>query len=239
MLRNDDKDRIFDIVSFVIDFLLAGVAIATFQNRVLTCCGLTPFDSTLEDIDSAADDPDEIKDWGRRIRIAIFSYPALLILESYPVLVKRIPLNVINPIIGYFITIATFFDSGRTEALILWGMEAASLLIEHISRQIEKLKLERGPQEDETEEIDPKKEERLETVITFLNLSIMFSFLVMVAIITISEKGGVCVTNNEWNILFPPDEEETGNKTCGQCTGKEFCEICFANGTQCFIPYNF
>ena len=248
LLENQSKGQLLDSISLFIDFLLAGVAIVTYQgDDVRTCCGLTPFD----DKDGT--------NWPRRIRLAVYCYPVLLALETYPVCVHHFSVNIVNPFIGYLITFATFFDSGRTEALIIWTLEAASILAEFTSLQIEYYRLEKlhtsgsgvtdargggenGEGNETTEErVDENRLKRQNEKVRTMYIPMLISVLVIFAIIGVSERGGYCVTNDNWDFLGPADSTANANDTsnCGACSGKkEFCEVCLSNFTQCFIPYN-
>ena len=57
-------------------------------------------------------------------------YLALVFLEIYPVVRRGFPFNIVNPIIGFAITFAMFFDDSKTEALIMWGIESAGVFSE-------------------------------------------------------------------------------------------------------------
>ena len=68
--------------------------------------------------------------WPTVIRYATIFYLILILLEVYPVLRRGFPFNIVNPIIGFMITFALFFDDSYMEALIMWCIETLAVLSE-------------------------------------------------------------------------------------------------------------
>lgn len=106
-------------LALVCDFTSAIVAVVTFHD-VTYCCG-EPI------LNFAGDFP-----WKNIIRALTYSYIVMVFLEIYPVVRKGFPFNVVNPLVGFVITFAMFFDDSKVEALIMWAIETAAIICEFI-----------------------------------------------------------------------------------------------------------
>jgi hypothetical protein len=95
------------------------VAVVTFSD-VTYCCGKPILDIAGGSIP-----------WKETIRYSTYVYLAMVFLEIYPVVRKGFPFNIVNPLVGFAITFAMFFDDSKTEALIMWGIESAGVFSEY------------------------------------------------------------------------------------------------------------
>uniref|UniRef100_A0A7S3P568 Transmembrane protein n=1 Tax=Amphora coffeiformis TaxID=265554 RepID=A0A7S3P568_9STRA len=105
--------------SLLADVASGIVAVITF-NGVTFCCG----DPILNF--GGIELP-----WKIIVRILTYTYLILILSEIYPVVKKGIPFNLVNPILGFIVAVAMFFDDGKTEALIMWGIETFAVLCEY------------------------------------------------------------------------------------------------------------
>ena len=110
------------------------VAVVTFSD-VTYCCG----DPIL---DAAGTIP-----WKQVIRGLTYAYLVMVFLEIYPAVRKGFPFNIVNPLVGFLVTIAMFFYDTEFQALLMWAVETASIVFEFILyrlkvRQIENNKVE-------------------------------------------------------------------------------------------------
>jgi hypothetical protein len=111
--------RIFTWSILILDFIAAMVAITTYDG-VTTCCG----ESILS---GAANIP-----WDSVIRVTTYVYLIAIFLEIIPVLRKGIPFNLLNPILGFAITFAMFFDDRMVEAIFMWLIEVSAIFLEFL-----------------------------------------------------------------------------------------------------------
>mmetsp|Transcript_11290 Transcript_11290/g.21542 ORF Transcript_11290/g.21542 Transcript_11290/m.21542 type:complete len:335 (+) Transcript_11290:143-1147(+) len=126
-LPEDRADATFVVVSLSIlqwlsllaDISAACVAIVTF-NGVTYCCGeaILNFGSLN-------------MPWEHMIRVLTYLYLVLILVELYPVVKKGFPFNIANPLMGFIVTLAMFFDDSKTEALIMWCIETFAVLCEY------------------------------------------------------------------------------------------------------------
>ena len=120
------KVRLFTWGAVFLDFTAAIVSISTF-NGVTTCCGEAIFDFAAE------------INWSQFIRITSYVYLTMLFLEIIPLFVRNIPLNLINPLFGFTITVTMFFDDRIFEAATMWVIEAAAIFCEVIVYRLKHL----------------------------------------------------------------------------------------------------
>ena len=113
------KIRVITWVALFCDFLAAMVAITTYSGTTY-CCG--------EPILSVAGD----FDWDLCIQIVTILYVFLIFLEILPVVRDGFPFNLLNPIVGFLITFAVFFNDRIAEAVIMWIIEAAAVSCETV-----------------------------------------------------------------------------------------------------------
>ncbi|CAJ1958194.1 unnamed protein product [Cylindrotheca closterium] len=121
--RECKSDRIIRYMTWgamILDFIAAMVSITTYES-VTMCCGKPIFELLESRIN-----------WNEFVRIFTYIYVVLLFLEVIPVFNKEIPLNLINPLIGFTITMAMFFDDRIGEAITMWTMEAFAIAFEAV-----------------------------------------------------------------------------------------------------------
>ena len=111
------RARILTWCVLVLDFVAAMVSITTY-NGVQTCCGI-PIFSLAADIN-----------WNTAFRVLTYVYLLLIFVEIIPVVHRGIPLNIINPVLGFTITFAMFFEDRVGEAVCMWIIEASAILCE-------------------------------------------------------------------------------------------------------------
>lgn len=70
--------------------------------------------------------------WCKVFMKLTYVYMLLVILEIYPVVRTGVPFNLINPPLGFFLTLVLFFDDGRGTAWTLWVVEVLSVLFEFL-----------------------------------------------------------------------------------------------------------
>ncbi len=109
--------RIFTWLAMVLDFLAAIVAITTY-SQATTCCG--------EPILSIAGS----LNWTVAIKVTTYVYICLILLEIIPVVRDGFPFNLLNPMIGFLITFAVFFDDSLFQAVVMWIIEAGAVSCE-------------------------------------------------------------------------------------------------------------
>jgi hypothetical protein len=102
----------------ILDFVAALVSITTYDG-VTTCCKVPIFD-----IASA------VINWDKFIRITTYIYMTMIFIEIVPVFTKGLPINMINPFLGFTITFAMFFDDRILEAVAMWAIEAIAVVFE-------------------------------------------------------------------------------------------------------------
>jgi hypothetical protein len=119
--ENPTKRRIrkFTWLTLLFDFIAAMVSITTYDG-VTTCCGV-PIFSLAADIN-----------WNLAIRITTYVYLIMIFAEILPVLRKGLPFNLLNPMLGFTITFAMFFDDRIPEALCMWIIEAVAIFLEFL-----------------------------------------------------------------------------------------------------------
>jgi hypothetical protein len=115
--------RIYTWSILILDFIAAMVAITTYDG-VTTCCGV----SILS--------PAANINWNSVIRVTTYVYLAAIFLEIIPVLRKGIPFNLLNPLMGFAITFAMFFDDRIPEAICMWLIEVSAIFLEFLVYRI-------------------------------------------------------------------------------------------------------
>lgn len=126
-LPEDRADATFVVVSLKVlhwlallaDLSAACVAIITF-NDVTECC-----DEPILNFGNL-DMP-----WKNMIRVFTYLYLGVILMEVYPVMKKGFPFNIVNPVMGFVITLAMFFDDDKLEALIMWCIETFAVICEY------------------------------------------------------------------------------------------------------------
>ncbi|KAL3938254.1 MAG: hypothetical protein SGBAC_006796 [Bacillariaceae sp.] len=118
--RSDKIIRFLTWGAMILDFIAALVSIFTYES-VTMCCGKPIFELLDSNIN-----------WNEFVRIFTYIYLVLIFLEVVPVFNKELPLNLINPLIGFTITMAMFFDDRIGEAVTLWTIEALAIAFETV-----------------------------------------------------------------------------------------------------------
>jgi len=132
--------RIATWTALILDLLAAVVAITTYGGVTL-CCG-EPM------MNVAGEFP-----WDKVITVVTYIYIVLILLEVLPVVRDGFPFNLFNPIVGFLITFAVFFDDSVTEAAIMWSIEASAVFCEvYIYHCKSRLYQDRIKRLDKTEE---------------------------------------------------------------------------------------
>ena len=111
--------RVLHQLSLLADLSAAIVAIVQF-NEVTYCCNEPILNFGNLDLP-----------WEHLIRVLTYLYLVIILVEIYPVLTKGFPFNIVNPTLGFLITLAMFFDDSKTEALIMWSIETFAVLCEY------------------------------------------------------------------------------------------------------------
>jgi hypothetical protein len=68
--------------------------------------------------------------WDILFRIITYIYMTLIIIEILPVFQKGLPINLINPVLGFTITFAMFFNFRIFEVVTMWVIEAIAVVFE-------------------------------------------------------------------------------------------------------------
>lgn len=112
--------RILTWWALVLDFIAAIVSITTF-GEVAQCCG----EPVFELVSSAIN-------WNDAVRYMTYVYLGCIFLEVIPVVRNGLPFNLINPMLGFSITFAMFFDDDILEAACMWTLEATAIFFEFL-----------------------------------------------------------------------------------------------------------
>lgn len=112
--------RLAQWLALIPDFSAAVVSVTSFSHLVM-CCGKPVVN--LGDYGF---------DWCKLFERLTLAYLIMVVLEIYPVVRKGLPFNLINPPLGFFLTIVLFFDQGKFDAFIMWVLEALSVLFEYV-----------------------------------------------------------------------------------------------------------
>jgi hypothetical protein len=235
--------------ALIADLIGAVVAVITFSG-VTYCCG-----------ESILNQGNLHLDWHFIIRVLTYLYLALVVLEIYPVVRKGFPFNLVNPLFGFVVTVAMFFDDSKVEALAMWSLETFSVICLFVILRLkicqrntlamEVVRVGKLTKEDpETPDKDLKehrrqyyqlkKEQESEGgLLLFLRLGCYLNvglvLIVLALIIVISQSGGLCVNGDK--ILNPFDPHQKDNcPSCDEVDG--FCEVCTQEVRECYFPYS-
>jgi hypothetical protein len=147
------KQRCFVWAAMILDFIAALVSITTYDG-VTTCCGVPIFDIASATIN-----------WDKFVRITTYVYTTLIIIEILPVFrksLKGLPINLVNPFLGFTITFAMFFDDRIREAVTLWVIEATAVVFEVLVLRLKVQEFKEGEERVNacTVELDMRKSMR-------------------------------------------------------------------------------
>lgn len=240
--------RVLQWAALIADAIGAIVAVVTFSG-VTNCCGEPILNQANVDLD-----------WQLIVRILTYIYLGLVVLEIYPVARKGLPINIINPLFGFIVTVAMFFDDSKAEAFAMWSLEVFSVTCLFIILRLKVYQRKALAKEvlrvgKLTKDVDaPEKElkatrrqyyqlkKEQESEASFLVLLLQVGFYlnavlvltVLALIIMISQSGGLCFNGDE--ILNPFDPNQKDN--CVLCAGVDgICEVCTEEAQQCYFPY--
>jgi hypothetical protein len=121
--RRDEKAekrriRHYIWATLLLDFIAAMVSITTY-NGVTTCCGVPIFSLSFINFN-----------WSHAIRITTYVYLVMVFAEIIPVVRRGLPFNLLNPMVGFMISFAMFFDDRITEAICMWLLETTAICLE-------------------------------------------------------------------------------------------------------------
>ncbi|CAJ1958192.1 unnamed protein product [Cylindrotheca closterium] len=141
------KQRYLIWFALFLDFIAAMVSIFSYDG-VTTCCEVPIFDTAST-----------VLDWDVFIRTTTYIYTALLFIEILPVLKKGLPINLINPLLGFGITFGMFFDDRIFEAVAMWLIEASAIGCEVVVFLLKRKEFNEGQKrvDDATTEIESRK----------------------------------------------------------------------------------
>jgi hypothetical protein len=237
------------------DISAALVSIITF-NGVAYCCGSPILNFGGTDIP-----------WHTMIRIMTYVYLAMVFLEIYPVVKKGFPFNLVNPIIGFVITLAMFFDDSKQQALMMWGIETFAVLCEFgvfrlkVMEKAQRAKDVKRIGKLTTEELDDNvdvevakkelkktrqkfyqlKQEQIyeDKVLWYLRMGVYINISLVLMFLALI----ICITQAGGLCVHGDSMPNPFNlhplDTCNQCEGGDgFCEVCTEEYDQCYFPYS-
>jgi hypothetical protein len=80
-------------------------------------------------------------DWSKAMAVISYLYILGILLEFLPVVRQSgIPWNMLNPMFGFLLTFAVFFDDSRTEAISMWIIETIAIFFDFL---VYRLKLQK------------------------------------------------------------------------------------------------
>jgi hypothetical protein len=239
--------------TLILDFTVAIVSIFTF-GEVTTCCGDVIFPGKF--------------DWNKLMQVIAYLYLIGIFAEVHPVVreVDPIPWNLLNPVFGFFISFAVFVDDSRAEAISIWILEVASIVLEFVVYRLRKklyreqgerltkfdLKISSLSDEEQHAGSSYKKShllrerrelrqkhisERANLHIHLIGVAVNISLVcVTLLLIIFVAKSGGMCIRNG---VRPSLFEQNQQERCSECQGTEGdCEICNDDGTKiCYYPY--
>lgn len=147
------KQRLYIWIALCLDYIAAIVSLATYGG-VTTCCEEPIFNFAAN------------INWNKFILIFTYVYLVMLFLEIFPVMRKGLPFNLLNPLLGFTITVAMFFDDRIIEAAIMWAIEAMAVLFESLVYRLKFIfsKRTKGRIQDCTNELALRKDKSRRTL---------------------------------------------------------------------------
>jgi hypothetical protein len=116
------KVRIYIWGTLILDLIVGVVSISTFGDSVTMCCRKAIMASSVS------------LNWNLLMKIISYLYMIGIILEIYPVVrAGPIPWNLLNPIFAFFLSLAVFVDDSKAEAISIWILESASVVLEFLT----------------------------------------------------------------------------------------------------------
>jgi hypothetical protein len=112
----------------VLDLICAAVAIGTF-TEVTTCCG-----KPIWSLGGGAD-------WSKAMTAISYIYVLGILMEIIPVVRESgVPWNMLNPLFGFLLTFAVFFDDSRAEAISMWILETIAVFFDFLVYRLKRQK---------------------------------------------------------------------------------------------------
>jgi hypothetical protein len=111
--------RVCTWMVLLFDFIAALVAVTTY-NGATTCCGVPVFSMVLK------------INWDTCFRVVTYLYLIVILAEIIPVVRQGLPFNLLNPTLGFAITIGMFIDDSLAQAVFMWMMEALAIFCEFL-----------------------------------------------------------------------------------------------------------
>jgi hypothetical protein len=138
--------RVFIWISLVLDIICAIVAITTY-SKVTTCCGKAVWSMGGS------------LDWSKAMRVITYLYILGILIEFLPVVRQAgIPWNIFNPMFGFLLTFAVFFDDSRAEAISMWILETIAIVFDFMVYRLKAQKrMSRLTRLDEIDELVSKQ----------------------------------------------------------------------------------
>jgi hypothetical protein len=236
------------------DISAALTAIITF-NGVAYCCGTPILNNGGTNIP-----------WHTLIRILTYVYLALVFLEIYPVVKKGFPFNLVNPLVGFIITLAMFFDDSKVQALMMWGIETFAVLCEfgvfrlkviekaQRAKDVKRIgKLTNKEFADDVDIEEAKKElkktrqryyqlqqEQLyeDKVLWYLRVGVYINISLVLMFLALI----ICISQAGGLCVHGDTLPNPFNlhplDSCTLCEGDGMCEICSEEEDQCYFPYS-
>ncbi|CAJ1950221.1 unnamed protein product [Cylindrotheca closterium] len=240
--------------TLILDVLVAIVSIATFGDGVTSCCGTAVMAAGIPGVN-----------WDLFMQVVTWIYLIGIFLEIHPVVREGpIPWNLLNPSFGFLISFAVFVDDSKGEAITIWIMEMASVILELVTFRMLKHLHNRKVQRLEELESDIANEkyshgyrktaflrERRETrlVVSDSEKKLRYHFIgaavnaalvsiTLLLIIFVARGGGLCLVGGAGGGLdiFNSDQKSRCNK-CGDVNDfSDRCIICNFEGTENVEP---
>ena len=250
--------RFLTWLTFICDATAALVALVQFSgDSVAQCCGRDILNMGGINVN-----------WAVIMRYATIFYLILILLEVYPVLRRGFPFNIVNPIIGFCITFALFFDDDYVEALIMWCIETCAVLSEfavyrvkirqvnmraaEIKTLMPKTTKKKESFEDEDEYLKDlhkarrryyvlKQEQRMDQrLLQYLHVAVYMNIVMSSLVLMLI----LVIARNGGlcivNFDYPNPFAGDQIGRCDLCTlGSEVaCQVCTAEESQCYFPYS-
>jgi hypothetical protein len=122
------KIRIYIWCSLILDLICAIVAIGTF-TVVTECCGIPIWSIGAK------------LNWTKAMNVITYIYIIGILLEVIPVVRESgIPWNMLNPMFGFLLTLAVFFDDSRAEAVSMAVMESMAVFFDFLVYRLKRQK---------------------------------------------------------------------------------------------------
>jgi hypothetical protein len=221
--------RGFIWAAMILDFIAALISITTYDGAT-TCCNVPIFEIASANTN-----------WDILFRIITYIYMTLIIIEILPVFQKGIPINLINPVLGFTITFAMFIDYHIREAVTMWVIEAIAVVFEVLVLRLKVQEFKEGEElvnavqrERRRGRIAQSELLRYHYIGNIINCTL--ALLSVSLIIGTAKNGGLCIYHLQASIF-----DDGQSDLCSACTAHVVCQICDENPDgiehQCYYPY--